>query len=441
MAAVICFTGCGSKEKTGEATAVPTQQEETGNSQTTVSPSTSGEPEQSNTPQTGQGQEVTEISEQFKNGINNFSYKIFDRLENGENVFISPYSMAIAISLLDNGAVGKSKEEIEQVLGIEDLENWNACVKYYMSLNQEDEAKLLTANSLWLSEDIALSDNADNDFFNPVKQYYNAEKNHLNLASKDAMNQINQWASDHTNGMIDSILSEPLDVDTKMALLNAVYFKGEWKEKFEEENTQKKKFYGYKTTETDMMHQENVEYKYIEKYGMKAIELPYANEKIAMDIFILMDDDEEMYEDYNNISKLFSELSAEEKTDLFTALSETQKEEISVLELPKFDLEYGVADISKALKEMGMKAPFEGGNELSKISSDIYVDQVLHKAKIEVNEEGTEAAAVTVIEEETDSLVEEGEKKEFIADQPFVFVIRDVENDMILFMGSMQNCE
>ena len=442
MAAVICFTGCGINGKSSTSTAVPTQQTETGNPQPT-SQSATDKPELSDIPQTGQGKKATEISEQFKNGINNFSYKIFDQMENGENIFISPYSMAIAISMLDNGAEGKSKEEIEQMLGIEDLENWNACVKYYMSLNKDDKAKLLTANSLWLSENIILSDNADNDFFNPVKQYYNAEKKQLNLASEDAMKQMNQWVSDNTNGMIDSILDEPLYEDIEMTLLNAVYFKGKWKEKFEKENTQKKKFYGKnKTSETDMMYQENTEYKYIEKNGMKAIELPYANGKIAMDIFIPMSD-EKKNEKYKNISELFSNLSVREKSDLFKALSEAEEETISVLELPKFDLEYGTADISEGLQNIGMKAPFEHNAEFSKISSNLWVDKVLHKAKIEVNEEGSKASAVTAIIMGNDVcvLVDEEEKKEFIADKPFIFAIRDVENDVILFMGSMQDCE
>lgn len=189
-----------------------------------------------------------------------------------------------------------------------------------------------------------------------------------------------------------------------------------------------------------MMHQEDTDYKYIEKYGMKAIELPYANEKIAMDVFILNDakDDEKISEQERDINKVFRDLSAKEKSNLFAALSKAGKEEISVLELPKFDLEYGVEDISEALKQVGMKAPFEEGrNEFSNIASDIHVGKVLHKAKIEVNGEGTEASAVTAIMMECDGVALEEEKKEFIANQPFVFVIRDVENDVILFMGSM----
>lgn len=412
---MICFTACAGENQTATPAATPpiaTSQEI---------------------------KEVTEISEQFKTGINNFSFNIFGQLENNENIFISPYSMAIAISMLDNGAEGKSKEEMEQMLGIEDLENWNACVTYYMSFHKEDTSKLLTANSLWLSEDIALSDNAENDFFNPIKQYYHAEKTQMDLASEDAMKQINRWVSDNTKGMIDSILDEPLDENIKMALLNAVYFKGKWKEQFEEGNTRKEQFYGKdKASQADMMYQTNTTYKYIEKDSIKAIELPYENGKTAMDIFIPMPDGEKN-EGSKNISELFSGLSIEEKAELFAALSEADEQTISVLELPKFELEYGVRDISAALQTIGMKAPFSA-SEFSKISPDIKVEKVLHKAKIQVDEKGTKAAAVTMVTKTNgiEVFTDEG-IKEFIVDRPFMFVIRDVENDVILFMGSVQN--
>ncbi|MBD5544857.1 MAG: serpin family protein [Lachnospiraceae bacterium] len=414
---MICFTGCAGKKQADTPT---------------ITPSTT-------TSQTKEIKEVTELSEQFKTGINNFSFQIFEQLEDSENIFISPYSMAIAISMLDNGAEGSSKEEIEQMLGIEDLENWNACVAYYMSLHEEDASKLLTANSLWLSEDIAISDNAENDFFNPVKQYYHSEKNQMDLTSEDTMNQINSWVSDNTKGMIDSILDEPLDVNIKMALLNAVYFKGEWKEPFEEENTEKGQFYGKdETSQADMMYQANAKYKYLEKDNLKAIELPYENGKIVMDILIPISA-EEGNEKSKNMNELFSSLSMEEKVELFAALSVTDEQTISILELPKFELEYGVKDISTALQAIGMKAPFDDFG-FSKISPDVKVEKVLHKAKIQIDEKGTEASAATTVTMVNDiaAFVDE-EIKEFIVDQPFIFVIRDVENDMILFMGSIQN--
>lgn len=435
MATVVCFTSCGAAGKKETPTATPkSQQTDTKEPQSTGTSaalqSAAGKTGATDIPQT----DVKKMdTEQFKTGINNFSYKIFEQLENNENIFISPYSMAIAISMLDNGAEGKSKEEIEQMLGIKDLEDWNAYVKYYMSLNKDEQAKLLTANSVWFSDKLALSENVENDFFNPVKFYYDADKKQMDLTSEDALNQINKWVSDKTDGMIDSILSDKLEENIKMLLLNAVYFKGEWKEKFNKENTEKEEFHGKdKTTKVDMMSQYNNSYKYVVRNGIKAIELPYADEKIAMDILL-------PEKDGKQINRIFSRLTDKEKSELFSALSQAEAEEIASVKIPKFDMEYGVKNISKALQESGMESAF-GNTDFSKISSELSVDSVLHKAKIEVDEKGTKASAVTgIIMKET--CVLPTEEKNFIADRPFIFVIRDVENDVILFMGSMQDCE
>ena len=161
MAAIFGLTGCGIKAQTepqgtGQA-AVQAQTSEPPQSQTEESVVTT-EPNTERTPQmdTSEIMEVTELSKQFQKGMKQFSYKIFEQLENGENVVISPYSMAVAISMLNNGADGQTKKEIEKMLGITNLEEWNACMKYYMSQNKEESAKLLTANSLWLSDNLTL---------------------------------------------------------------------------------------------------------------------------------------------------------------------------------------------------------------------------------------------------------------------------------------------
>lgn len=445
MIVATCFTGCGVKGQKGTPTVTP---EVTTSQEAKIQETpqfTTDEPQETDIRQSGEGTEVTEISTQFREGINQFSYKIFEQLENGKNIFISPYSMAIAVSMLNNGADGKSKEEIEKMLGIEDLEDWNACVKYYMSLNQEEQAKVLTANSIWLSDKLIFSENAENDFFHPVKKYYQAEKNQTDLTSQESVVRINDWVSQKTNQMINSILTEPLGERVKMLLLNAVYFKGEWKEKFDKEDTVEEKFYGKdKTSKTDMMYQYSERYKYIEKNGIRAIELPYANDKIAMDILLPMDKErtskkQKTDEKEKSINECFSNLSEKEKSALFRELSKQQKQEFTKVAIPKFDMEYGTIDISPALKKLGMEHAFAGG-DFGKISPDLYVGSVAHKAKVEVDEEGTRAAAVTSIMANDTACVLD-EVKTFIVNEPFIFVIRDVENDMILFMGSMQNCE
>lgn len=437
MAAIFCFTGCGGTMQTGtenvEQTADISQSQEKKNIETITEPTTEETPQpQAEGTDTLETVGISEVSKQFQTGINQFSYKIFDQLNNGENIFISPYSMAIALSMLDNGANGQTKSEIEQMLGITNLEEWNACAEYYMSQNKEEQAKLLTANSLWLSDDLILSEQAETDFFNPVKKYYRAEKTQIDLSSEEALKQINRWVSEHTENMIDKLLTDIPNEDVKMILLNAVYFKGEWKEKFEKENTVKGKFYGKdKTVEGDMMYQNGKSYRYVEKHGIKAIELPYANDNIVMDILLPTNEKK-------NINEVFSKLSDKEKANIFKKLSKTEPEKIFIVAIPKFSMEYGVKEITDNLKALGMKQAFEGEKaEFSKIAPQLYASNVFHKAKIEVDEEGTKAAAVTEIEMK--QLTCAVGEKTFIADRPFMFVIRDKENDMILFMGEMQN--
>lgn len=442
---ILGFTGCSGNTHIGvqnEEQIIETQNAE----QVTETPSVIKNTDSSEVT----GETVTaKITEEFKTGINQFSYKIFEQLEEEENIFLSPYSMAIAISMLDNGASGQTKAEIEKMLGIKDLEEWNKCVKYYLSLNKEEKAKLLTANSLWLSEQLLLSENAETDFFNPVMNCYGAEKYQMNLSSEEALNQINDWVSDKTNQMIKKMLTEKPGREEKMMLINAVYFKGEWKEKFDKENTVEEEFYGReKTAEIDMMCKYNNSYRYIVKYGIKAIELPYGNENIVMDILLPEEGNEKLIYNLPNqtdtdaalpvsITWLFSNLSDKKKSNLFTALSKAEPKKVDIVKIPKFNMEYGGKEIADDLEALGMVQAFDSENaEFSKISPQLYVNSVLHKAKIEVDEEGTEAAAATKIGMRSTGMTEQ---KTFIANQPFLFVIRDRENDMILFMGSIQN--
>ena len=254
----------------------------------------------------------------------------------------------------------------------------------------------------------------------------------MNLSSKEALTKINGWVSEKTEHMIEEFLQEAPSEDVQMILLNAVYFKGEWKEQFDKEDTVREKFYGKdKTSEIDLMCQYDKKYRYIETDGIKAIELPYENENIVMDILLPLSED-------GDIHKIFSKLSEKKKSNIFKKLSKTEPEQIASVIVPKFEIEYGVQEITNHLKSLGMNRAFDSQTaEFSKISSGLYAGAVFHKAKIEVDEEGTQAAAATEVQMRKITCAV-GEKL-FIADQPFLFVVRDKANDMILFMGSVQN--
>lgn len=374
---------------------------------------------------------VEDVADFFTKGINQFSYRIFEKLDKDENIVISPYSMAVAIGMLENGADGDTKQEIETLLGIKDLEEWNASAKYYMSLYEKEQTKLLTANSVWFSDKLELAEQAEDTFFNPLQTYYGAEKQVMELSADKAREKINQWISKKTKGEIDPFLAENIQNDIEMLLVNAVYFKGKWAEKFDTDNTITDTFYGSKnTTKVSYMKQFGKEYRYVEQNGIRGVELPYEGENIVMDIFIPEKKGE-------NISDLFGALQTEEKEALLKELSDAKTQNINTLAIPKFLAEYGVEDISNALKELGMKKAFLPG-DFERIADGIFADSVLHKAKIEVDETGTTAAAATMVEMRMETACL-SEKTEFIADQPFLYMIRDVKKDMILFMGSVRD--
>lgn len=379
--------------------------------------------------------EHNKVENQFAIGVNQFSYQIFEQLENGENVFVSPYSMVMMLSMLDNGAVGQTKEELEKVLGIQNLEQWNIYAKEYMALHKSENAKVLTANSIWLSDQITLSPNADNDFFSPLTQYYGAEKKQMDLTTQEALGQINQWVADKTENMIYPLLNEKLGSDVRMALINAVYFEGKWEKEFQPEDTKKEKFYGKdKTATVDMMHNYDKKYSYVVKNGMRALELPYKNSDVVMDILLPEKKGE-------NAGIIFSKLSMSQKEEIFAALSKADSKKIGTLELPKFEFEYGIKDIKDSLQEMGIKQAFNPDQaDFSHIGPNLYLQQVLHKAKVQVDETGTKAAGVTMgVVAENCALPKEEEKIDFIVNKPFVYVIRDTQTGTILFMGEMQN--
>lgn len=380
---------------------------------------------------TREEKKVWDVSTSFSKGINQFSYKIFEKMDKKENFVISPYSMAIAIGMLDNGADGGTKQEIEELLGIKDLEEWNASAKYYMSLYEKEQTKLLTANSVWISNQFQLTEQAENTFFGPLQTYYGVEQKVMELATDQAREEINQWILDKTQGNIDSFLVENLQENIEMLLVNAVYFNGNWELEFDENNTVTNDFYGNtNTTQASYMQQFDKEYRYVEQNGIRGIELPYEGGNIVMDIFIPQKEEE-------NISDLFGVLQLEEKEKLLQTLSEAEPETIGTVAIPKFQQEYGVEDISEVLKELGMKQAFLPGG-FPRIGDSVCVDSVLHKAKIEVDETGTTAAAATVIKMKRNAVCLE-DKAKFVVNQPFLYVIRDAKKDIILFMGIAQD--
>lgn len=376
-----------------------------------------------------------EDKEIFVEGVNDFSYKLFEKMTNGENVVLSPYSVAMALSMVDVGAKGEAKKELEQVLGIKDLDRWNSSVKWYLHRDFGEHTKVLTANSLWMDEGFSLSDDAEESFLNVLTDYYDARVEQRNLHTDDTREVINQWAAEHTEDMIPEIYEKNIEDDVRMLLLNAIYFEGKWQNSFQESATCQQKFYGTKeNTMVDMMHQYDQSYRYAEYENLRAIELPYEDDTTVMDIIMR----KRFTCGIGELTTLeyWNELTKKEKKNFLENISTSNYENFSEIALPKFDMDWGESMVDQ-LKQMGITSVFGEKADRSPSFSELVVSDVFQRAKIIVDEAGTKAAAVTVVEE-CDSVML-GENRKFLVEEPFLFVIRDVETGTILFMGDVEN--
>lgn len=360
------------------------------------------------------------------NANSEFAFKIFQAMygkdDNG-NLFVSPASISTALAMLMNGADGNTLKEITEALefsGIEQAEI-NSGFAYLVSLlNKKDEGvELSLANSIWIRKNFSVLDS----FKNVNTDYFAAAIEELDFNEPEAAKTINDWVRDTTNGKIDGIIDDSIDSATVMFLINSIYFKGNWKIPFDPEKTFKSDFFvdGVSAGKVDMMNYKN-DTLYYEGKGYKIISLPYGEGGVVMDLIL---PDEE-----NNIEEFVAKFNANDYKEAVGALSEKTDVMVSI---PKFKAEYETK-LNDVLYGLGMKDVFDASCDLSRINGtgDLFVSEVRHKTYIDVNEEGTEAAAVTSVEIRLTAVMD---PTEFIADRPFLYTIRDTETESVLFMG------
>ena len=372
--------------------------------------------------------------DQLKNGINEFSMNMYSALPADKNIFYSPYSIASALSMLDVGAGGTTKNELENALGITDLDEWNDEMKAYLSKDWSQNTFVNTANSVWMNKGTTWAANINSDFLTPAKDYYSGEIYEADLdgqADKVVQN-VNNWVSDNTNKMIPEILKE-IPGGTVMMLINAVYFEGKWDTPFTEDKTFQSSFYGTdKESVVDMMHLYGEHFAYMDNGEIKGITLLYDGDNVVMKVFMPTADD-------GDINKLFDKLSNEEKQKLIDSLDDASNVEIDTLQLPKFTDEQSIDGLDDILKNMGIQSAYSESADFSKIADGIAVSSVNHKAKVIVDENGTKAAAETDIMIKETAMMPSEETYNFIVDKPFVYVIEDQSTGMILFMGRVNS--
>ncbi len=366
------------------------------------------------------GENVQNTNESASPLTNDF--QLLKYMTDDENYMISPFSLKMAMMLAANGAENDTKSEILQGLNIKDLDEYNLSAKNLIEkYNSTKSVKLNVANSIWLNEDRAGKDvDFSDEYEDLVEKYYfgDAETEDAN----DIAREINEWIEEKTNGKIKKMLDDSRRADFLSVLVNTIYFKGEWQNQFEKSNTYKETFTDRKSSksEIDFMHKTD-RYSYYEDENMKMVRVPYKGNDLAM-YFVLP--------------------TNEEKMDIESALDKMEISKVK-LSIPKFKTEYKLSFV-EILKDLGITTAFdvqnaEFKNKMFKGVKDdekIWIDDVLQKTFIEVDENGTEAAAATaIIMKNTSAMPIEEEIKEFKADKPFIYFIMDEDTKEVLFMG------
>lgn len=367
------------------------------------------------------------ISLEVVEGNSRFAFAIFKQLnkEDGErSIFISPLSISTALTMTYQGAGTTTKEAMAKALeyaGIDDGKlnaSYKNLLRYLRQLDKKIELNI--GNSLWIREGEAIKE----DFLAANRDIFAASVTPLDFSKQNAADQINQWISDATKKKIEKMVDSPIPSDIVMYLINAIYFKGDWAEQFDRKNTFGTQFHaGDGNTPEVMMMSRKGKVEYGQGDNFKAVRLPYGSGKTAMYCILP--------EEAVSINDLIAGLDADRWKVIRDSISE--RDEV-LLRLPRFKMEYGIKNLNDSLTALGMGEAFTDAADFSGIRKGVYISRVLHKAVIEVNEEGSEAAAATMVEMQEAALVE---PLTFIADRPFVFVIADDETGTILFMGKL----
>ena len=366
------------------------------------------------------------------NASNEFGFNLLKNVnvdEIGDDLFISPISVSMALGMTYNGADGKTKDAMRDALHLGDMtdDEINRSYKSLISLllSLDPEVAMALANSIWHRDNVAF----EKAFLDLAREFFDAEVRGLDFSASNATDIINSWIEDKTNGIIKETLIPPIPPLAVMYLINAIYFKGTWTIQFDKEKTRDWTFYtSSETQSTVKMMSLREEFPYYENDELQMVDLPYGNGDFSMTIVLPKKE--------KNIDALISEMSSESWNLLTSKLSPDTGDIL----LPRFKLEYKT-ELIKPLTAMGMGIAFSAGlADFSKMRSqnDIFISRVLHKSFVEVNEEGTEAAAVTVVEMSYTSV---GPIQGFsmIVNRPFLFVIRENRSGTIMFMGKIVN--
>lgn len=384
----------------------------------------------SSTPEDAQF-DIKDLDERVTNAQTQFALNIFHAVRDDAgsegNLFISPYSIASALAMTANGATKDTLVQMQETLHAQglSLEEMNKGYQVLTDLltHSGEEVKLSIAGSLWARKGLSFHD----EFLNANRTYYNAEITALDFGAPAAIDQMNHWVNKQTRGKIPKIIEGPIDDMTILYLLNAIYFEANWAKPFKEDGTEQKPFTlpDGSTKNVPMMVNSGT-FQYLDGDGFEAIRLPYKGNRISMLVFLP--------EEGTDFIDFTSKLSADRWHNWIHSFERAN----GSLEMPRFEMEFETS-LKDVLEQLGMTLAFDPTkaqfDNMITTSENVYLKDVKHKAYIEVEEEGTVAAAVTSVEAGITSAP--AKTFQMTVDRPFFFAIHDHTTDTLLFMGAV----
>ena len=358
---------------------------------------------------------------------NEFGFDLFKKIyqdDSAENMMISPISISLALAMTYNGAEGETQTAFENTLHLTDFsrDQINAIYQNLQNYLEKTDPKVRIniANSVWSK----LGTNVEEEFKKNIQEFYNAEFRVEDFSNPATLHAVNNWVEDNTEGKIQNILDR-IDCDAFMYLINAIYFKGKWANSFDIKNT-----YSGIFTDEDAVNSTakymttNMHVGYLNNDVFTALELPYGNKDYSMVILLPNEN--------KKIADVVDQLNDSNWNQWMNSFSRL---ELNV-HLPKFKFEYK-QELSNILIQLGMENPFSNTADFSGISRDLplKISRVIHQSFIEVNEEGAEAAAATVVEVSVNSV---GPSNFIKLNKPFFFAIKEKQTNSIVFMGTLK---
>ncbi len=381
------------------------------------------------------GRELTATEAQLAASADHFGLNLFRevvRQQPDSNIFISPLSVSMALGMTANGAAGATLDSMRATLELADLTEAesNAAYQSLMALltQADPEVTFDIANSIWSRLGLPV----EADFLQRCRDFFNAEVKGADFSDPATVDLINGWVKENTNGKIEKILDQ-IPAEAVMYLINALYFKGTWQFEFDSTRTENAPFYlADGSTTTSRLMSQRSEYRYLETDRFQLVDLPYGDDLFTMTVLL------------PKSGVALDDLVADLTPESWSGWIEAMTPDSGDIHLPKFKLAYKLT-MNAVLKALGMGVAFEPyGADFTRIvarenmgGENLFISRVLHKTFVQVDEAGTEAAAVTAVEIALTSVGPEPTGFVMRINRPFIFVIRERTSGALLFMGKI----